>query len=65
MNLLKGNSFVAAVLFVTLGFGLIGFLDEMYENTRTDGFGDELIEKIMQKPITEMQELYNTRDIEK
>ena len=23
------------------------------------------IEKIMQKPITEMQELYNTRDIEK
>ncbi|MBQ1985837.1 MAG: (2Fe-2S)-binding protein [Clostridia bacterium] len=26
---------------------------------------DELIEQIMQKPITEMQELYNTRDIEK
>ena len=26
---------------------------------------DELIEAIMQKPISEMQELYNTRDIEK
>ena len=26
---------------------------------------DDLIEKIMQKPITEMQELYNNRDIEK
>lgn len=26
---------------------------------------DELIERIMQKPIEEMQELYNTRDIEK
>jgi CO dehydrogenase/acetyl-CoA synthase alpha subunit len=26
---------------------------------------DELIEKVMQKPIAEMQELYNTRDIEK
>ena len=29
------------------------------------GAYDELIEAIMQKPITEMQELYNTRDIEK
>ena len=29
------------------------------------GAYDELIEKIMQKPITEMKELYNTRDIEK
>ena len=29
-----------------------------------DGF-DELIEQVMQKPITEMQELYNTREIEK
>ena len=26
---------------------------------------DELIEQIMQKPIEEMQELYNTREIEK
>ncbi|MDO4298607.1 MAG: 4Fe-4S dicluster domain-containing protein [Lachnospiraceae bacterium] len=26
---------------------------------------DDLIEQIMQKPITEMQELYNTREIEK
>ena len=26
---------------------------------------DELIEQIMQKPITEMQELYNNREIEK
>ncbi len=26
---------------------------------------DELIERIMQKPITEIEELYNTRDIEK
>ena len=26
---------------------------------------DGLIEQIMQKPITEMQELYNTREIEK
>ena len=29
------------------------------------GAYDELIEKVMQKPITEMQELYNHRDIEK
>ena len=29
------------------------------------GAYDELIEKIMQKPIEEMQELYNTREIEK
>ena len=29
------------------------------------GAYDELIEAIMQKPITEMQELYNNRDIEK
>ena len=29
------------------------------------GAYDELIEQIMQKPITEMQELYNTREIEK
>ena len=29
------------------------------------GAYDELIEAIMQKPITEMQELYNHRDIEK
>ena len=26
---------------------------------------DELIEQIMRKPITEMQELYNNREIEK
>ena len=26
---------------------------------------DALIEQIMQKPITEMKELYNTREIEK
>lgn len=26
---------------------------------------DELIEQIMEKPIEEMQELYNTREIEK
>ena len=29
------------------------------------GAYDELIEQIMQKPITEMQELYNNREIEK
>ena len=29
------------------------------------GAYDELIEAIMQKPISEMQELYNHRDIEK
>ena len=29
------------------------------------GAYDELIENIMQKPITEMKELYNTREIEK
>ena len=29
------------------------------------GAHDELIEQIMQKPITELRELYNTRDIEK
>ena len=29
------------------------------------GAFDELIENIMQKPISEMQELYNTREIEK
>ena len=26
---------------------------------------DHLIEAVMQKPVSEMQELYNTRDIEK
>ena len=30
-----------------------------------EGKYDELIEQIMQKPLTEMQELYNNRDIEK
>ena len=30
-----------------------------------EGKYDALIEQIMQKPITEMEELYNTRDIEK
>ena len=29
------------------------------------GAYDELIEAIMQKPLTELQELYNHRDIEK
>jgi hypothetical protein len=29
------------------------------------GVYDELIEAVMQKPISEMQELYNHRDIEK
>ena len=29
------------------------------------GAYDDLIEQIMQKPITEMQELYNNREIEK
>ena len=28
------------------------------------GAYDEMIEQIMQKPITEMQELYNNREIE-
>ena len=30
-----------------------------------EGVYDQLIEQIMQKPVTEMQELYNTREIEK
>ena len=30
-----------------------------------EGAYDGLIEQIMQKPIEEMQELYNTREIEK
>lgn len=30
-----------------------------------EGAYDDLIEQIMQKPLTEMQELYNNRDIEK
>ena len=30
-----------------------------------EGKYDDLIEQIMQKPITEMQELYNSREIEK
>ena len=34
-------------------------------NEVNEGAFDELIEQIMQKPITEMKELYNTRDIEK
>ncbi len=34
------------------------------EEVRTGAF-DALIEQIMQKPITEMKELYNTREIEK
>ena len=35
-------------------------VEEIYE-----GKFDDMIEKIMQKPITEMQELYNSREIEK
>lgn len=34
-------------------------------NEVNEGAFDELIEQIMKKPITEMKELYNTRDIEK
>ncbi len=34
-------------------------------NEVNEGAYDDLIEKIMQKPITEMKELYNTREIEK
>ena len=30
-----------------------------------EGAYDDLIEKIMQKPITDMEELYNNREIEK
>jgi hypothetical protein len=30
-----------------------------------EGAYDDLIEQIMHKPITEMQELYNNREIEK
>ena len=30
-----------------------------------EGKYDDLIEQIMQKPITDMQELYNNREIEK
>ncbi len=30
-----------------------------------EGKYDDLIEKIMQKPITDMEELYNNREIEK
>ena len=30
-----------------------------------EGKFDDMIEQIMQKPITEMQELYNSREIEK
>ncbi len=30
-----------------------------------EGKFDDLIEQIMQKPITDMQELYNNREIEK
>lgn len=39
-------------------------LQERVEEVRAGAY-DELIEQIMQKPITEMKELYNTRTIEK
>ncbi len=39
-------------------------LRERVEEVRSGAF-DELIEQIMQKPIAEMKELYNTREIEK
>jgi len=39
-------------------------LKKRVEEVREGAF-DELIEQIMQKPITEMKELYNTREIEK
>jgi hypothetical protein len=39
-------------------------LEKRVEEIRQGAY-DELIEQIMQKPITEMQELYNTREIEK
>ena len=39
-------------------------LEQRVEDIHHGAF-DELIEQIMQKPITEMQELYNNREIEK
>jgi hypothetical protein len=39
-------------------------LKERVEEINSGAY-DELIEAIMQKPISEMQELYNHRDIEK
>jgi hypothetical protein len=39
-------------------------LTERVEEINSGAY-DELIEAIMAKPITEMQELYNHRDIEK
>ena len=38
---------------------------DVYKRQIHEGAYDELIEQIMQKPITEMQELYNNREIEK
>ena len=42
----------------------IEFLEKRVEEIH-EGKYDDLIEQIMQKPITEMQELYNNREIEK
>lgn len=39
-------------------------LEERVDEIRHGKF-DDLIEQVMQKPISEMQELYNNRDIEK
>ena len=39
-------------------------MEERVDEIRHGKF-DDLIEQVMQKPISEMQELYNNRDIEK
>ena len=51
------------VLIGTFSAVLAAFEDRVGEIVK--GAYDELIEQIMQKPITEMKELYNTREIEK
>ena len=57
----------------TAGMILVNMFEKYKGNERAEkrveeihkGAYDELIEQIMQKPITEMQELYNNREIEK
>ena len=57
---------LAAIHGITLEPGVVynGLSDKVAQEIK-DGTFNELIEKLMQKPIEEMQELYNHRDIEK
>ena len=54
-----GASIVGSLVYEVYGDALVG------HDTIKNGDFKELIEALMQKPVEEMKELYNTREIEK